>query len=97
MQLINKGHVGVEEPCYVGLAAGRLFGMKKKIPKDITGDLVFSMKAIVGALCILFGKDVAWSLIRPVFLELLLLSPEEMRVTYADVSDLAVKCQKGKR
>ncbi|KAL3790022.1 hypothetical protein HJC23_011378 [Cyclotella cryptica] len=95
VKLMNNYNTDMD-PCYVGLAAGRLFGRKDYVPKDITENLVFSMKTIFGALCLSVGLKDAWILLRPIFLELFLLSPDETRRAYVNVSDLASKCVKGK-
>ena len=97
VKLMSDGTTSIDMPRYVGLAAGRLFGQKASVPKHVSENLVFSMKTIVGALTLSVGREGAWSLVRPLFLELLLLSPDETRQTYTNVSDLASKCKKGKR
>jgi dsRNA-specific ribonuclease len=84
-------------PQYMGLAAGRLMGHRKKLPVEASEDLQFSMKCVVGAIALIFGVHDAWDLLRPFFLELLVLSPEEMRTCFMGVSDLASNYQKGKR
>ena len=95
VQARRNGNNTINGPCYSGLAAGRLFGEKRAVSKDITGELMFSIKAIVGALCLSVGLKDAWALVRPLFLELLLLSPDETRKAFAHVSDLAAKSKKG--
>lgn len=84
-------------PRYYGLAAGRLFGQKEYVPKDITEEIVFSMKTVVGALCLSIGLKNTWILVRPLFSELLMLSSDYLRETFRDVSDIAAKNQKGSR
>ena len=88
----------MECPQYVGLAAGRLRGQQDKLPDSASEDLQFSMKCIVGALVLAFGVEDAWqNMLRPFFLELLMLSPDELRIAYKDVSPLASGYQKGRR
>ncbi|KAL7511944.1 hypothetical protein ACHAXN_010048 [Cyclotella atomus] len=82
-------------PRYCGLAAGRLFGEKGAVSRDITEEIVFTFKTIVGAFCLSIGLKDTWILVRPLFSELLLLSPDEMRETFALVSDVAAKNKKG--
>ena len=66
-------------PKYVGLACGKLVGFQKKLPSALTSDLVFSMKAICGALVLSFGQKRAWkNFLLPLFEELLLLEPAEL-------------------
>ena len=84
------------EAHYYGLAAGRLWSMKK-LPESTTTDLQFSMKTIVGSLVLIFGVDEAWNILRPFFLEIIMISPDEMRNRFNRVSDLAANYQKGKR
>ncbi|KAL7543786.1 hypothetical protein ACHAXR_013378 [Thalassiosira sp. AJA248-18] len=87
----------MEHPQYVGLAAGRLWGHKDKLPEEASGDLQFSMKCIVGALALAFGVRDAWDLLRPFFLEHMLLSPDELRACYRDISPLVSNYKKGRR
>ena len=81
----------------MGLAAGRLIGHKKKLTDDASDDLQFSMKSIFGAIVLSFGVKVAWDMFRPFFLELMMLSPDELRTNFAGISDLVSVYQKGKR
>jgi len=83
-------------PRYPGLAAGRIFGRKKKLNESITNDLQFSMKCIFGALVLSLGLEKAWTLFLPVFLELLVLSPEELRKCYAGISPMVSHYSKGR-
>lgn len=89
-------HVAQVEAHYYGLAAGRLWSMQK-LPESTTNDLQFSMKTIVGSLVLIFGVDEAWNILRPFFLEIMLISPDEMRNRFKGVSDLTSNYQKGKR
>lgn len=67
------------DPVYIGLRGGRLCGTTKKVgPKDTTG-LVFSFHALIGALVTTMGFDDAWIYLRPLFTEVMLLSPDEVR------------------
>ena len=91
------GYCPDKSPQYSGLAVGRLLGHKKKLPDEASDDLQFSMKCIVGALVLSLGVNEAWDIIRVFFLELLLLSPDELRDSFDDVSDLVGKYKKGKR
>lgn len=43
---------------------------------------------IFGSLVLTFGMEDAWDMIRPFFLELMLLSPEELRVSYKNISPI---------
>lgn len=69
---------GPSVPQYVGLAGGRLHGNKGKLPLDDTGELMFTMKAIIDALVLATGMDSMWQHIGPLFEELLLLSADEL-------------------
>jgi len=71
-----------KKPRYVGLARGRLFGRTRKLTSGITGDLVFSFKAIIGALVLAVGLDGMWLSIGPLLEETMLLSAEEVRMAY---------------
>ncbi len=74
----TDGKSAERKPKYVGLSHGKLIGAKKKLPSELTGDLVFSMKAICGALVLSFGLEQAWEqFLLPIFEELLLISPDE--------------------
>ena len=84
-------------PRYMGLAAGRLVGHRKKLPMEASYDLSFSMKCIVGAMTLIYGVHNAWNIFRPFFLELLIVSPEEMRTSFTGVSDVVSNYQRGKR
>lgn len=75
-------------PRYCGLAGGRLYGHKSKLPDSLTEDLVFSMKSIAGALVLSLGLEGMWQIIGPLFGELLLLSAEELRKEYRKVSSI---------
>lgn len=86
-----------EHPQYTGLAAGRLWGHKDKLPGDASDELQFSMKCIMGALTLTFGVRGAWDLLRPFFIEVLLLSPDELRTAYEDVSPIVSSYKKGRR
>jgi dsRNA-specific ribonuclease len=93
----HHGHYSCPNPRYMGLAAGRLMGHMKKLPDNASEDLQFSMKAIFGAVALSVGVKDAWDMIRPFFLELMMLSPDELRVSFAGISDLASLYQKGRR
>ena len=74
-------------PMYPGLA-GRLYGHKTKLPPEITYDLMFAMKAVVGALVLSVGVDTMWRSIGPLFEEALLLSAEELKKEYPHLSNI---------
>ncbi|KAI2513467.1 hypothetical protein MHU86_941 [Fragilaria crotonensis] len=74
------------KPHYYGLSGGRLVGKKQKLPESITSDLMFSMKAIIGALVLSIGMDGMWTLIGPLFDEVMLLSIDELRSECPDSS-----------
>ena len=74
------------KPQYYGLSGGRLVGKKQKLPKSITSDLVFSMKAVIGALMLSIGMEGMWTLIGPLFEEVMLLSIDELRSVCHDSS-----------
>jgi dsRNA-specific ribonuclease len=83
-------------PRYPGLHGGRLYGHTKKLPKNVTGDLAFSLQSLVGALIMLHGLDETWqSFLCPLVLETLLLSADEIR-TYCDGSTMAQNYMSGK-
>jgi hypothetical protein len=69
-------------PRYCGLAGGRFYGHQSKLPESLTEDLVFSMKAIAGALVLSLGLEGMWQSLGPLFGELLLLSADELRKEY---------------
>jgi dsRNA-specific ribonuclease len=69
-------------PCYPGLVAGRLVGRNQTLQAAITGDLVFSFKAIIGALVLSLGVNGMWQIIGPLFEETMLLSEKELRVEF---------------
>ena len=93
----QHGYNDCWDPQYMGLAAGRLIGHTKKLTDDAWEDLQFSMKAIVGAVVLSFGVKDAWDMFRPLFLELIMLSPDELRISFAGISDLVSVYQKGRR
>ncbi|KAL3810012.1 hypothetical protein ACHAXA_006127 [Cyclostephanos tholiformis] len=93
----QHGYNDCRDPQYMGLAAGRLIGHTKKLTDDAWEDLQFSMKAIVGAVVLSFGVKDAWDMFRPLFLELIMLSPDELRISFAGISDLVSVYQKGRR
>jgi dsRNA-specific ribonuclease len=79
---------GPSVPQYVGLAGGRLHGNKGKLPLDDTKELMFTMKAIMGALVLATGMDSMWQYIGPLFEELLLLSADELTREYSNHSTI---------
>jgi dsRNA-specific ribonuclease len=79
---------GPSVPQYVGLAGGRLHGSKAKLPLDDTKELMFTMKAIIGALVLATGMDSMWQRIGPLFEELLLLSADELTREYGNHSTI---------
>ena len=93
----DGGGAEKRRPRYAGLAVGRLWGHTRKLPDEASGDLSFSMKCVAGALVLTLGLDAAWGVLRPLFLELLILSPEELRTSYVGVSDLVAKYKKGNK
>ena len=93
----HHGHYTCPNPQYMGLAAGRLMGHTKKLPDNASEDLQFSMKSIFGAVALSVGVKDAWDMIRPFFLELMMLSPDELRVSFAGISDLVSLYKKGRR
>jgi dsRNA-specific ribonuclease len=97
MRIQRHGFNSCPNPQYMGLAAGRLMGHMKKLPKNASEDLQFSMKSIVGAVALSFGVKDAWEMIRPYFLELMMLSPDELRISFDGISDLVSLYQKGRR
>ena len=83
-------------PLYPGLAGGRLRGCKKKLPVKVTEEFTVSFKAIAGSLVLAFGTDGMWSVLSPLFEELLGMSPSDLRTQYGQVSTL-VMAYKGKQ
>jgi dsRNA-specific ribonuclease len=92
-------HGGVEEyarrrrcgpsiPRYIGIGGGRLRGEKKKLPLKDTEELMFSMKAIIGALVLSTGVDSMWKYMCPLFDELLLLSADDLTQEYSNHSTI---------
>ena len=69
----------------LGLGGGLLVGHLKKLDKDLTEDLAFSMKAICGALVLSLGVDGMWRVMSSLFIEVMLLSPKENQ-RYAEES-----------
>jgi len=84
-------------PKYPGVGGGRLCGHSKKLPRHLTEDLMFSFKAIFGALVLSLGLEATWDCIGPYFQELLLLSPSELRSEYGTKSSLVQSYQAGSR
>jgi dsRNA-specific ribonuclease len=78
-------------PRYCGLAGGRLYGHKSKLPGSLTEDLVFSLKSVAGALVLSLGLEGMWQNLGPLFDELLLLSAEELRKEYYKDSTICKK------
>lgn len=70
-------------PRYCGIGGGCLVGQKAKLGTKFTEDLVFSFKAIMGACVIVFGFKEMRNLFIPIFDELLLLTPNEIRTNYS--------------
>merc|ERR1712032_1349749 len=85
------------EPRYHGLAAGKFWGQDKKLPDEATNELHFSMKCTVGALVLALGASNTWALLRPFFLELMLLSPDEYRRAYEGISPVVSNYKKGRK
>jgi hypothetical protein len=73
-------------PQYPGLGGGLLVGHIKKLDKDLAEDLAFSMKAICGALVLSLGVDGMWRVMSSLFIEVMLLSPEENQRLYGENS-----------
>ena len=73
-----------KSPRYPGLLGGRLCGRNQKLPAKMTDPLVFSFKALVGALVLSCGLDNTWKCLHPVFAEILSLSAEEIRKISCD-------------
>jgi hypothetical protein len=69
----------------------------EKLPSTASEDLSFSMKSIVGAIALSIGVKDAWKMFQPFFLELMMLSPDELRICFAGKSDLASCYQKGRK
>ncbi len=71
----------VEEitPMYPGLCGGYLHGKKGREARCKTRDPAYSFKCIMGALVLSVGVQKAWILMVPLFEELLLLTPDEIR------------------
>jgi dsRNA-specific ribonuclease len=83
-------------PRYYGLAGGQLLSSgKRKLPKDMTEDLAFSTKCIIGALALSFGLERTWILLFPFFEETSLLSADEMRLHCSNFSSLCSTYKKG--
>ena len=83
-------------PDYPGLGGGRLVGHDAKLPVAVTDELAFSFKAIVGGLVLTVGLHEMWELVGPLFDELLLLSPVELREQYRLQSSLVRSAAAGK-
>jgi dsRNA-specific ribonuclease len=80
-------------PRYVGIGGGRFVGHSKKLEQDLTDGIMFSFKAIVGALVLSIGVDEMWHSIGPFFDELLLLLPSELKALYASCSTLVASAK----
>ena len=81
----HSNHLDIPEaspPVYPGLACGRFCGRKSKLHSAMTDDLQFSFKCIIGALVLALGTDNAWFCLRPLFEEVLVLAPNELREKY---------------
>eukprot|EP00957_Ditylum_brightwellii_P201071 15323925-Ditylum_brightwellii.AAC.1 len=84
-------------PKYEGLAGGRFHGHRDKLPNDMSEDLAFSMKAIAGSLVLSLGLESMWQCLGPLFEELLILSPDDLRREYSHISDLPNNYHRGRR
>ena len=93
----HHGYHGCPNPQYIGLSVGRLRGHKEKLPSTATEDLSFSMKSVVGAIALSIGLKDAWEMFQAFFLELMMLSPDELRINFAGKSDLVSLYQKGRK
>ena len=93
----RPGHRNLREirPRYIGLAGRRLRGHRKKLPVELTEDLAFSAKAIAGALTLSLGLEGMWQCLGPLFEENMLLSAEELRIHFGDISSICSTYQKG--
>jgi dsRNA-specific ribonuclease len=78
-------------PRYSGLAGGRLYGHKSKLPISLTEDLVVSIKAIAGALVLSLGLEGMWQSLGPLFGELLLLRAHELKEEYRNTSSIVTR------
>jgi dsRNA-specific ribonuclease len=86
------------EPQYPGLAGGRLCGNRKKQEESLTEELMVSFKAIMGALILSLGLETTWKfVVGKLFNELLLLTPEEMRLLYSEDSTLVKSSGQGQQ
>ena len=86
-----------KEPRYVGLAGGRLCHHgHSKIDENITTDLVFSFKAIIGALVLSIGLENMHACVGgPLLEELYLVSPDEARHIFGNVSNICKIYKRG--
>jgi len=92
-EILTKREV---RPMYVGLSGGCLYGNKTKIASKFTEDLAFSLKSIIGALVLNIGLDQMWKCVLPLFAELMLLSPADIRREYGNISNICLNYQKGR-
>lgn len=79
----RSNSISQRSPRYCGIGGGCLIGQKAKLGIKFTEDLVFSFKAIMGACVIAFGFKQMRNLFIPIFDELLLLTPNEIRANYS--------------
>jgi hypothetical protein len=84
-------------PMYPGLAGGRLYGKTAKLTEPVVGDLSFSFKCVAGALVLALGTEDTWRCLRPLFEEVLVMTPDELRQEYKDVSSICRTYGQGKK
>lgn len=90
----KRRHRATATPQYPGLLGGRLVGENQKLCKALTSELMFSFKAIVGALILSLGLERTWTCLDGFFDEVLLLSPAELR-SCAGASTLVASYESG--
>lgn len=74
-----------KSPQYAGIGGGTFFGTMDPSAKVLTKDLAFSFKCIIGALVLSIGVQQMWHEILPIFEELLILTPDEIRDNFKTV------------
>ncbi len=93
---ISTTNTNIIQPNYPGIIGGRLLGHKKKLPSGLTSDLSFSFKAIVGGFVMSYGLERMWQYFLPLFKEVMMFSPEELRSELSDLSPLFTTYQQGR-
>jgi dsRNA-specific ribonuclease len=83
-------------PRYPGIAGTVLYSKSTNGAKVELPDLIFGFNSILGAMVLCFGVEKTWQYVGPFMEEALLLSPEEIRREYRNVSSFVKNNHRGK-